>query len=190
MSDDELITSIRDLLRADHAYGYVSADSQLLHQAAARLTELREERENFHMDYRMRCDEQTKAAESRATAAENQAEENKVEWYAAVRDMRREATRADDAEAREAKLREALRRHTIYDVTGPWTPSEQTGCDQCGRRWARGVAERHAPDCLAALPLRVCPRPDGCQSVATCDSVGHCRYRFAAALQQPTEESQ
>lgn len=50
--------------------------------------------------------------------------------------------------AREAALRDALRRVVVRDFDAG-TP--QTECLQCRGHWARGAAESHTPGCLAAL---------------------------------------
>jgi hypothetical protein len=51
--------------------------------------------------------------------------------------------------AREAALRDALRRYMIRDFCAG-TP--QTECLECRGHWMRGHPESHAPGCLAALP--------------------------------------
>lgn len=92
------------------------------------------------------------ALEDRLRAAENTAEENKVEWYAAVKSTRDECDRADAAETRARAAEE--RAESRFDCRrGPGWSSADPPCGACATCLTRALeaAERRAEGLAEAV---------------------------------------
>lgn len=67
MSNEKLIERLRDA--AALPTGLYAEAANALEAAEKRIAELEAERENFHMEYRMKCDEETKRLERKLAVA-------------------------------------------------------------------------------------------------------------------------
>lgn len=118
MSNEKLIERLRDA--AALPTGLYAEAANALEAAEKRIAELEAERENFHMEYRMKCDEETKRLERKLAVAREAMDKETL--------LRKMNEVMDDVlvEAAASMMRHKLSRARDKGRGGWWNPKECT----------------------------------------------------------------